>query len=256
MSKLKKISLIIIVSIISLVLLIVFVLINFPYNSIIKRIDFYLARKYSSNLAVLNIRYRFPTKLFMDDVRFSREDGVLEVRIDRVIINLKLLNFSRAKRVEILGTGLDIKSEYLELSKGKFTLVSGLLLPYIRGEMRPEALRFLRLRTEALRIERIYVSGFEFTSIKVPIIDIALKNEGEKFVVERGTVKSDLFSSEISGGFNFEMIDGKISLTPSNEFYRKYSNLKSIIDSVSHSGVLTVTIKGSIQRPTVRFVKS
>jgi len=254
MSNLRKISIIIAASIVSILLLIVFILFNFPYNSVIKRIDFYLSNNYSTSLTVQNIRYRFPVKFLLEDMRLVQDEGPFAVHIERVLVKLQFFNFSKIKIAEIAGTGVDVNTDPVELSIAKISVLSGFRLSYLIREGNPDAVDFINLRTGGLKIDRLFLSGFEFSSFKIPLVDFSLINTNGEFIVEKGLIKSDLFNSEVSGGFNFELIDGKIVLTLSNEFYKQYSHLKNIVDSISDNGVLTVTIKGSMKKPAVKFL--
>ena len=98
MGKLKKVSIIIAVVVVSVLLLTVFILFNFPYGSVVKRMDNYLLNNYSVRLSVLDVRYRFPLKFLLDDVNLISTDGSLEVDVDYVTVYLKLLNFSKIKK--------------------------------------------------------------------------------------------------------------------------------------------------------------
>jgi len=255
MEKVKKIGLIAVISLFSVFLLVVFVMVNFPYEAVIRRIDNTLARRQGASLTTADARYRFPFTLLLDDIRYRKDDGTLDIQIDRLAILLRLLSFSRAKTLQIDGSGLDVKSDSIDLSKVHFTLSSSLLLPLLREEFRPDAIRSLSFRTEGMRIDRVFISGFEFTSFKVPVVDIVLRNEENDFLIERGLIKSNLFSSEMSGSFGLEKVDGKIILSLTGEFYRQYSNLKTLVDSITDNGKLTLTIRGSTNRPDVKILK-
>ena len=255
MGRVKKIGLIALVSLLSLILLAVFVMLNFPYESVIRRIDNTLARRQGASLSIISARYRFPFTLLLDDLRYRKDNGALDIQIDRLVILLKLLSFSKAKTLQIEGTGLDVKSDAVDLSKTQFTLSSSIIFPLLREEFRPDAIRSLSLRTEGMRIDRVFISGFEFTSLKVPVVDIVLRNEENDFLIERGLIKSNLFSSEMSGRFSLEKVDGKVALSLSGEFYRQYSNLKNLVDSITDNGRLTLTIRGNTNRPDVKLSK-
>jgi hypothetical protein len=256
MGKLKKIGLIVLISLLSLFFLTVFVLINLPYDSIIERIDHNIARKQGAHLTVHDVRYRFPFRFFLDEIRVSRDDGSFDIKMDRMILRLRIRAFSRWKTLQIEGFGLEINSDIVELSKGRFILVSRLLLPFRGREFRPEMLRALSLKSEGLNIDRVFISGFEFTSLKVPLVDISLINEEENgFVLERGLIRSNFFQSEISGRFDFQRIDGQITLSLTGEFFKTYSNLKALVDSVADNGVLTLTVRGNTLHPVVQLTR-
>jgi len=253
MGKLKKVSLIIAVVIVAVFLLTVFILFNFPYGSVIKRLDNYLLNNYSTSLSVLDIRYRFPSKFLFDDIKLARTDGSLEVDIDHVTVYLKFLNFSKVKKAGISGIGLSIKNDRMDIIRVKFSVGCGFRLSRLLKSAHPDAIDFFNLRTDGVNVEKLWLSGFEFSSFKIPVVDLSFINQNGVYVVERGLIKSNLFSSELSGGFNYQSIDGKIVLTLSNEFFQQYANFKGFVDSVAKNGIITILIKGNIKKPALKF---
>lgn len=253
MGKLKKVSLIIAVVIVSVLLLTLFTLFNFPYGSVIKRLDNYLLNNYSVRLSVLDVRYRFPLKFLLDDVNLISTDGSLEVDVDYVTVYLKLLNFSKVKKAGMSGIGLNIKSDHMEITRVRFSVGCGFRLSQLLKSAQPDAVDFFNLRFDGVKVEKLWLSGFEFSSFKIPVVDLSFINQNGVYVVERGLIKSNLFSSELSGGFNYQSIDGKIVLTLSNEFFQQYANFKGIVDSVAKNGIVTILIKGNIKKPALKF---
>ena len=68
-------------------------------------------------------------------------------------------------------------------------------------------------------------------------------------------IKSNLFNSEISGSFDPQQVDARISLVLTAEFFRQYANLKTMVDSFTDNGALTLVIRGSMERPTVQMIR-
>jgi hypothetical protein len=253
MINLKKISIIIALSIASLLLLSIFVLYNFPYDSVIKRIDLYLTDHYAVNLNVQKVKYRYPFKLFFKDVRLVSEDGSFNVHIDSILFRLKLIGSSKSKNAEIAGSGIYVKSNYLDLSKARVTVVSGFKLVPLLKEGDKNAVDFIGLKMQGAEINRLTLAGFEFLSFKIPEADILLRKKNGNFTFERGSIRSDLFTSVISGEMNYETIDGRIIIELSNEFFRQYINIKGLLDSIAAGGKLDISIKGSLKKPQVRL---
>lgn len=218
MIKFKKISIIISLSIASLLLLSLFVLYNFPYDSVIKRIDLYLTDHYAVNLNVQNVKYRFPIKLFLEDVRLASEDGSFTIHVDSILLRLKLIGFSKLKNAEIVGSGIYVKSNYMDLSKAGVTVISGFKLIPLLKEGDENAVDFIGLKMQGAEVSRLNLAGFEFSSFKIPEADILLTKKNGNFTFERGSIRSDLFTSVISGELNYKTINGRVIIELSNDF--------------------------------------
>lgn len=253
MNKVKKIGIICAAVFASIVLFFFFVLYSFPYGSVIKRLDFYLASNYSMNISVLKLRYRFPMSFVFEEVLLTGEDESLTLTIDHAVLYMKKILFSRVKTVGFTCTGVRFQNRNVEISRALVTAECGVKMKDMLREFDLQALAWVDLKAEAIRVERLFLAGFEFTSFKIPIADLSFTNVGERYAVERGVIKSELFSSEIIGSFGLQEVDGTVTLTLNNEFFRQYAQLKGVVDSVARDGVLTLTLKGNIRNPRIAF---
>jgi energy-coupling factor transporter transmembrane protein EcfT len=179
MSRIKKIILISVISIFSVILLFLFMLYNFPYDAVIKRADLYLTDNYSMSLRVQKTRYRYPVKLLLEDVRVTNEDGSLAIHIDNVLLRLKVLNFSKSKTAELTGSGIYFKSDFMDMSDARVNISVGFGLSRLRKEKSLDAADYFSLKMEGAKVDRVFLTGFEFSKFKIPVADVFLvKNEG------------------------------------------------------------------------------
>ena len=255
MSKLKKIILIVVISIVSVILLFLFVLYNFPYDAVIKRADLYLTDHYSMSLKVQNVRYRYPVKLMLEDVRLTRDDGAFTVHIDNLLLRLRILNFSKSKTAEMSGSGFYFKSKFMDMSDARVNVSAGFDLSQLRKEQNTNAVDYIELKMEGAEVDKVFLTGFEFSEFKIPVTDVYLVNTENHFVFERGILRSDLFTIEISGELNPQVINSRVSIKFTDEFYRQYVNLKPIVDSIAKNGVAEFVIRGNLQKPQINMIR-
>ena len=255
MSRIKKIILITVISIVSVILLFLFVLYNFPYDAMIKRADIYLADNYSMSLQVQKVRYRYPVKLLLEDVRLTSEDGSITVHIDTVLLRLNILHFSKSKTAEISGNGIYFKSNFMDLSEARVNIAAGFDLSQLRKENSINAADYFELKMEGARVDRVFLTGFEFSEFKIPVAEVFLVKNENNFVFERGFLRSDLFTSEITGELNPQSINSRVNIKFTNDFYQQYVNLKPIVDSLAVNGVVGFIIRGSLQKPQVNMIR-
>jgi type II secretion system protein N len=268
MEKVKKIGFIVLSCIVSIVLLFFFTLHNFPYGAVVKRLDAGLAREYGANLSVGAVEHRYPLKVILTDIQIVKRDGTFSLKASDLVVRLRLLSFSPRKTIEMGGRGIQVKTGYLHTSKSRFELLSKLRLSALRKKTEPETpggstpgdpgglpVDFISLSAQGTEVEKVYLSGFEFSSFKVPVVELVLQNENGFLNVKRGTVKSDLFGSEIAGRVNLSGVDLSVAVKMSAEFFRRYSDLTGIFNQIGKDGSLTISIQGSTQRPIVRVVQ-
>jgi hypothetical protein len=253
MNRVKKIGIICASVIVSIVLFFFFFLYSFPYGSVIKRLDYYLAKNHSVNISAAKIRYRFPMSFVFDEVLVSSEDESLTLTIDHAVLYMKKILFSRVKTVGLSCTGVGFQNRNVEISRALVAAECGVKTKNMLRELDPLAIAWVEMKAEALRVDRLFLSGFEFTSFKIPIFDLYFTNAGEMYSIERGVIKSELFSSEIGGSFGLKEVDGTVTLTLHNEFFRQYAHLRRVVDSVARDGILTLTLKGNIRNPRIAF---
>jgi type II secretion system protein N len=263
MEKVKKIGFIALSGIVSIVLLFFFTLHNFPYGAVVKRLDAGLAREYGANLSVGRVKHRYPLKVTLTDFQVEKRDGTFSLEASDLDVRLRLLSFSPRKKLELSGRGIRVKTGYLHTSKSSFQLLSKLRLSALRKKDEtgtsesPGALPidYLSLSAQGTEVEKMYLSGFEFSSFKVPVVELMLQNENGFLNVKRGSIKSDLFGSEIAGRLNLSGVDIAVAVKMSAEFFRRYSDLTGIFNQIGKDGSLKISIQGSTERPIVRIMQ-
>jgi type II secretion system protein N len=263
MEKVKKIAFIALSCIVSIVLLFFFTLHNFPYGAVVKQLDAELAREYGANLSVGAVRHRYPLRVTLADFRIAKRDGTFSLEASDLDVRLRLLSFSPRKTVELGGRGIRVKTGYLHTSKSRFQLRSKLKLSAMRKKAETGALEgrgafpvdYFSLSAQGTEVDKLYLSGFEFASFKVPVVELMLQNENGYLTVKRGSVKSDLFGSEIAGRLNLSGMDISVAVKMSAEFFRRYSDLTGIFNQIGKDGSLRIGIQGSTERPIVRVMQ-
>jgi hypothetical protein len=253
MVNVKKISAIVAISIASLILLFIFVLYNFPYESFVKRLDVYLTNGYGTNFTVDTVKFRVPFKLVLSDIRLSKEDGSFTFSLDSVVLRFRLFNVRKRRSVQIFGNGTVARSEALEFTKARITVVSGLSYSRLMKGLIEDAIDYVSIVVEGTEVNKLLVAGFEFSSFKIPRVDILLRKQDDFFVFERGNISSNMFVSELSGKLNLTTVDGSIVLNLQNEFFQRNMHLKGIVDSVAQDGTLNLLVKGSLSKPSIKL---
>lgn len=252
MGKLKRIGLIIFVSFVSLYILFIFILINFPYKSLVKRFDFYLEQNYSVKFSIEEVHYRFPFKFLLKDVKLTGSKSPFSVEIGEIGIRINPLTSQRSDTLALKGEHLKLKSDYLQISKGNLTILSRLRIGKLLGDGLEKAIILFSLFLDDVEVDKFIYSGLEFSSFQVSKANITIRNTEQKFVIQRGLFTSDLLTAEATGGFDLNSVDISSSLKLSREFYKKYIHLKGIIDSVSDGNDnVRIRIKGDILKPEI-----
>jgi hypothetical protein len=245
----KKILVTVIIVLFSVFLLCIFVLYNFPYDSVISRIDTNLRSNYSVDLSVSNVRYRFPFKLIFEDVRLVGEGIPTSISMRVVTIRPRLIG----KNVVVTGQGLRMNSEEFEVKGASFSIASRLRLMKLRKEVSLASVESLDIRIDNARMERVHLSGFEFSSFTIATALLSLKKRGEQLGIEQGFCKSDLFSSEISGFYGSREMDITVTLRLTDRFFERYANLTGLVESLTDNETIRFSIKGDTQRPTLKI---
>lgn len=253
MGKIKSVILIILICVASLYLLLVFTLVNFPYRSAVMKIDSLLRERYGLSLLVGSIAYQFPLKLNLEDINLRSNKGLFAVNFDNMFIRMRILPFSKFSSLEVQGDGMGVSSEYLSVS-GAFLSVKSMLR--VSGLLRGregnqiDSIQFLIGDAD---IERVELSGMEFKSVRLKQSQIDLKGNDNGFVLERGSFNTDVMRSEIKGSLGFETLNLSIILALTDEFYRKYPQMKGMVDSVFSGGKLRLQIEGTPKNPKIQM---
>jgi hypothetical protein len=245
----KKILITVFIVLLSLFLLCIFVLYNFPYDSVISRIDTSFRNAYSIDLSVSNVRYRFPFKLIFEDVRLIGEGIPTTISMRVITLRPGLIG----ENVVVTGQGLRMNSEEIEIKGGSFTISSKLKLMKLRSEISPDSIESLNIKIDNAKMERIHLAGFEFSSFTIAMALLSLNKNDEQLRVEQGFVKSELFTSEISGFYGSRDMDILVTLRLTDRFYEIYPNLTGLVESITEDETIRFSIKGETQRPILNI---
>jgi hypothetical protein len=245
----KKILFIVLIALFSLFLLLVFVLYNFPYGSAISRIDTYLRNTYSVDLSVSNARYRFPFKLIFEDVRLTGEGIPTSVSMRVITLHPGLLG----ENVVVTGQGLRLNGDAIEVKGASFTINSKLRLMKLRREFTPAIIESLTIKINNAKMERVHISGFEFTSFTIPTALLSLKKSDDQLRIEQGLCRSDLFTAEISGFYGSRDVDITVALKLTDKFFKQYANLTGLVGSLTADDTIRFSIKGTPQKLTLNI---
>jgi hypothetical protein len=229
----------------------------------VKRLDADLAREYGVSFSVGAVKHRYPLKVILTDLLIAKRDGTFSLEANGLDLRLRLLSFSPRKTVEMGGQGVQVKTNYLNTSKTRFELLSKLRLSALGKKTGPGPsggpgevpVDFISLSAQGTEVDNVYLSGFEFSSFKVPVVEMVLQNENGFLNVKRGSIKSDLFGSEIAGRLNLSGVDIAVAVKMSAEFFRRYSDLTGIFNQIGKDGSLKISIQGSTERPIVRIMQ-
>jgi len=255
MEKLKKILFIVFGVLIGLYLLFVFVLVSFPYHALFQRLDQQLRARYGMGITVEQISFRYPMKLQLHDLRVVQERRQLVVSVDDLFIHLRLLTPEKLKTVRLSGNGLAVRSEWIELSGALVSLeMKFRLFPLLRGEA-GNHVASVQLITGGADVQRVVVSGFEFADLRLKQIQIFLRGDEAGFTIERGLVSADVLRSELEGKMGLQNMDMLVRILLTDEFYRKFSDLRQVVDAVFRNGSLQVRLEGPPQNPRFRIVQ-
>jgi hypothetical protein len=243
----KKIVLTVAIVLVSLLLLGAFVLYNFPYETLAERIDSVLRARIGVSFSVSDTRYLFPLRLRLQEVRIVQDDPSFLMEVGEVTLKVRL----RRENVVISGTGLHFRNSNVELKGSEFRFSSAVKLFRLNEGINLSHFDSASLRIDRTRIERVFISGFEFSSFVVSDALFILRREAENLAFEQGFIKSELFTSQIEGTLSTETVDVKVVVKPTEKFLRNYSNLRGILDSISEDETIRFSLQGSTKRPTL-----
>lgn len=249
-----KILLVFISIFISFLIFLVFLLYNFPYESLIKRANYYLKREADVSLEADKVKYRLPSIWYIDSLILNLPSNYGKVSLARVKIKLKIINFSQLKGFEVLMKNISLD--------GNSPVKANLSSIDLRGKFIISMLKddpFKGIKNVALsigngRVKSIEYSGFKITDFKIHAISIELFNKDDKFNLNHGMINSDIIRGDLKGYFSKKYIDVELKLIPSKNFFTRYSDLKPMLGSIIDKNGIKFRIKGNIQSP--KFVRS
>jgi hypothetical protein len=218
-------------------------------------VDNYLQTHYGASLTVDNVIYRYPLKLQFENFRIVLENNFFVITAQSLFLRYRILSFSKMKAFEMSGNGIDVKSDFFSMSEASLNLMSRIRLFRLMRGIEDSNIDSVQLIVGGADVERVMFSGFEFNSLRLKQIQFFLKGSGEGFAIERGILSADVLTSEISGTIGFTQLDITVNVALTDDFFRKYSNLRSIVNSVFDDGRLQIKLEGSIGNPRFRIVK-
>jgi len=255
MTELKKILIAVLGTLAGLYLLSVFILFNLPYHALISRLDQTLQSQYGTSLTVGQVLYRYPFRMHMSDVRVVHERETFVMSLDDLYLRLKLVSFSNQKSFELSGSGIGFRSQWVDISGASFNLIARIrLFPLLRG-MEGNHVTSLQFVTGGADVDRVLISGFELNGLRLKQVQLFLDGDDEGFSVERGILSADVVKSELEGRIGFQNLDLVLRVILTEDFYRKYSDLRSIVDSFFRDGTLQIKLQGSIDRPRASVIR-
>ena len=243
----KKIVLTVAIVLVSLLLLIVFVLYNFPYETVAERFDGVLSERMGVSFSVAQTRYVFPLTLRLREVRIGRDDPLFHTEVGEVTLRFRL----RKENVEISGSGFTVKSINADVRGSGFTLSAAVRLSRLSEGFNLSHINSATFGADRARVERASVSGFEFSSFVVSEALFSVKRQDQNLVFQQGFIKSELFTSQMTGAFSRKTVDIDVVVKPTDKFFRNYSNLRGLLASFFEDEILRFSITGDARRPAV-----
>ncbi|MBN2323724.1 MAG: hypothetical protein JXQ30_08315 [Spirochaetes bacterium] len=243
----KKIVLIALIVIGSILLFVIFILYNFPYHTLMERASDLLRLQAGVSLSVGETRYRFPLKVVLADVHLAGVNPPLAIEIKEATVRLGLFG----DNLKINGNGYRIAGEGVEAKGSDFELGAAMQLRGLGGSTLFQAVKAASLVIYRARVERLFIMGFEFSSFIVSEVRLSAEKKDGSLVFRQGSVKSELFLVNITGSISENRVDVRTAITPTEKFFRNYSNLGGMLASFSDDETLNFTIQGDFEHPTV-----
>lgn len=243
----KKTVIITVIVIAAILLLGVFILYNFPYDTLTERIAGVVRDGTGVSMSVGDTRYRFPLKVGLTDVRFTGDNPAFTIEIREATVCIGLFG----ENLKVYGNGYRIAGDSVAAVGSDFNFAADVpLMRRTEGNVL-SAVNTVAFVIHRARVERLFITGLEFSSFGVSEVRISAENEEGSLVIRQGAVKSELFIVNISGSISENRVDVRTAITPTEKFYRNYSNLGGMLASFSDDETLRFAIQGDIRRPSV-----
>jgi hypothetical protein len=243
----KKTVLIAVIVIGSILLLGIFILYNFPYGTLTERAAGVLRSKTGVSLSIGGTRYRFPLKVILTDVHLTGENHALAIEIREATVRIGLFG----ENLGIVGSGYHIAGDHIEVKGSDFKCSAAVPLRGLKGKTSFQAVKAASLEIHRARVERLFITGFEFSSFVVSELLLSAEKKEGSLIFRQGSVKSELFTVNISGSISENSMDVRTAITPTEKFFRNYSNLGGMLSSFSDKKTLNFAIQGDLKSPTV-----
>jgi hypothetical protein len=248
----KKALLITGISALAAYLFVLFVLVTFPYHALVSRVDAELRANAGAGLSAANVSFRFPLTLQLLDVIVHLRGGAA-VTAERMALRLRPRVFSPERELEVKAWGVGVHSDAAELSGMEAALGSRLrLLPLLRGAF-PEAVESLQVTLGRADVNRVTLGGVEFSALLLRRARVGLEAEEGWFVLREGEVIGDVVTARLSGRMSPRRMEVDVEVRLTEEFYRRYRDLRRLADSLFTGGSLEITLRGTPGRPEAGF---
>jgi type II secretion system protein N len=251
MSRLVRILLICAASLAGVYLFFLFVLVNFPYEALFSRLDTQLRSGAAASLTVEHAGYRFPLGVAVTGMSVVHEESGTQFSVESLTIRARLRPFAQHRTLSVEGSGIDVRGEAVDLRDGSGSLAASIKLRrLLRGGVF-EGLASAELLLGRADIERVFISGFEFTDLLLRRIEATLVSGEEGLTLEEGSVVLDVVRAEASGSVNRDNLNVDVRISLTGDFYERFGNLQGVVGSFFENGAMTITIRGSLERPVV-----
>ncbi len=251
----KKILVSISILMASVVIFFIFLMYNFPYSSLIKKLDLTLNRKYDMNIKATRVEYGFPNKVYIEGADLELPDDYGSIKIPKMEILFKIFNFSKNKEIFIIWHSSSVSSMYFKASLGPMNMNFLIDIKKLRRQ-ELEGLRKIEMLLGPSRLKELTVAGVGINDVPVSKVDFEILNRGGKFNFNRGILESRIVKTRVKGSFseNFLNIDAEVKIE--KDLYSNYPDLKPLLQQfIGNSGVI-LKIRGNPEKPRVKIVKS
>jgi hypothetical protein len=251
MSRFARILLVCAASLIGVYLFFIFVLINFPYESLFTRLDAVLRAASGAGVTVERARYRYPLGLAVSGMSIVHEKSGTQFFVESLHIRAKLRPLAPYRTLKIEGSGIDVHGEAIDLEGASGTLDADIRLRRLLRAGLFEGLSSAELLIGRADVQRVLLSGFEFSELVLRRIEADLVSEEGGLTLENGAVLLDVVRAEASGRVNRESLDIDVRITLTEDFFERYGNLQGVIGSFFTNGSMNIAIRGPLERPAV-----
>lgn len=238
----------------ALYLLLVFTLATFPYQALVRRVDAALGGGTTAGLSVDDASYRFPWKIHLEGVTALYNNGRGTVSAGLVEVKLRPRVFSQYREIRVTASQISVRSDVLDLTGLSGNLQAHLkLLPIMKQNDLFSGLNRLVCTLGRAEVQKLSLSGFQFSSLDLRGARFQLEAEDGWLAMQNGTLSADVVNTRFDGKVNGEQVDMVIGVQLTDEFFRRYQDLRGLVDSLFRDGNLQVTLKGRVENPRVNF---
>ncbi|MFW6181620.1 MAG: hypothetical protein ACOC8N_07715 [Spirochaetota bacterium] len=248
MKPVRKALLITAASALGVYLFVLFVLVTFPYHALVSRIDAGLRSTAGAGFSAQQVSFRYPLTLELREVSVFLRGGAA-VTAERMALRLRPRVFAPQRELEMQAWGVGVRSDAAVLSGMDATIGSkARLLPLLRGGF-PEAVHSLQVTLGSADIDRVTLGGLEFTALALHRARVGLEAQEGWFVLREGEVTGDVVTARLGGRMSTRRMEVDVIVWLTEEFYRRYRDLRGLAESLFTGGTLEITLRGAPARP-------